>query len=309
MNLHQAIPFGFALVLAGCLGAGEKSGEEGTHAGETGLAIAMAAHTGGETDVDQMRYSISRVACVDGERIDELNRSITVKLESMKLPGGIAGFENSPLDENSEHPFADRFEVVPAGCYNIEAVPLAEGGEASADCAPAWAKSILVEDGETTDVFLISQCKGAAVGAVDTVVALNRPPMLEQVTYKPSKFISVGDKGTICVTASDPDGDPIEFAWTNVGPACDALIVSSNESKGKSTTQCVELNATMAGSFMFEVAIYDLLRHPESGALLRFEQVLRDLGYLNDSHDSLRLPLYVAANVEPSPEPDHPAEP
>jgi hypothetical protein len=310
MKLHHSIPLGFALVLAGCLDWGEKSGEEGTHSGETGLAIAVAANTGGETDVDKMRYSINRVACEDGDKIDALSRTITVKLESMKLPGGISAFENSPLDAGSEHPFADHFEVLPAGCYNIDAVPLAKGGEVSADCAPAWAKGISVEDGETTEVFLISQCKGAAVGALDTVVALNQPPTLEQVTYKPSKFISVGDKETICVTASDLNGDTIEFAWTNVGPVCDAPIVSSNERIGNSVTQCVELTATMAGSFMFEVKIYDLL-HLESGALLRFEQWLRDHGYPNDSHDSLRLPLYVAASVgvEPLPEPPPPIQP
>ena len=309
MKLHHATPLGLALLLAGCLGTQGKSGE-GSHSGETGLAIAAAANTGGQTDVAQMRYSINRVACADGEKIDALNRTITVKLESMMLPGGIAAFENSPLDKNSEHPFSDHFEVVPAGCYNIDAMPLTKGGADSADCAPAWAKGISVVDGETSEVALISQCRGAAVGALDTVVALNRPPTLEQVKYMPSKFISVGDTDTICATASDPNGDPVEFTWTNVGPVCDNPIVTANDTAGKSTTQCVSLTATMAGSFMFEVKIYDLL-HDESGKLIRFEQWLRDNGYPNDSHDSLRLPLYVAADPghEPSGSPDGLSQP
>jgi len=296
MKLHHAMPLGLALLAAGCLGTNGKSGEEGAHTGETGLAIAAAANTGGETDVAQMRYSISRTACAEGEKIDALNRTITVKLEPRMLPGGIPAFENSPLDQDSAHPYADHFEVMPAGCYNLDATPLTKGGELSADCAPAWAKGISIVDGETTEVFLISQCKGAAVGAVDTLVALNRPPTLEQVSYTPSKFISVGDIDTICVTASDPNGDPIEFTWTNVGPVCDHPIAVSNDQQGKSTTQCVQLSATMAGSFMFEVKIYDLL-HAEGGDLIRYEQWLRDHGYPNDSHDSLRLPLYVAADA------------
>jgi len=309
MKLHHATPLGLALLLAGCLGTQGKSGE-GSHSGETGLAIAVAANTGGQTDIAQMRYSIDRVACADGEKIDALNRTITVKLESMMLPGGIEAFENSALDENSEHPFADDFEVLPAGCYNIDAMPLTKDGAESTDCAPAWARGIEVVDGATSEVALISQCKGAAVGALDTLVAFNRPPTLELVKYMPSKFISEGDTDVICATANDPNGDPVEFSWTNVGPACDKPIVVANDTAGKSTTQCVSLTATMAGSFMFEVSIYDLL-HDETGKLIRFETWLRDHGYPNASHDSLRLPLYVAANPghEPSGDPDGLSQP
>ena len=296
MKLHHAMPLGFACLLVGCLGTQEKSVEEGAHTGETGLAIAAAANTGGETDVAKMQYSINRIACAEGQDIKPLSRTITVKLESMMLPGGIPAFENGPLDKSSAHPFSDHFEVVPAGCYNIDATPLTKDGEKSEDCAPAWAKGIWVLDGETTEVVLISQCRGAAVGAVDTIVALNQPPALEQVSYHPSKFISVGDTDTICVTASDPNGDPVEFTWTNVGPVCDNPIVVASDQGGKSATQCVALNATMAGAFMFEVQIYDLL-HDERGEMIRFEQWLRDHGYPNDSHDSLRLPLYVAPSA------------
>jgi len=303
MKLHHAMPLGLAFLLAGCLGTQEQSGEEGSHAGETGLAIATAANTGGDTDIAKMKYSISRVACEDGEKIEALNRTITVNLESMMLPGGIPAFENSPLDRNSKHPFSDHFEAMPAGCYNIDAIPLTKGEEQSADCAPAWAKGISVVDGEPAEVFLISQCKGAAVGALDSLVALNRPPTLEQVKYQPGKFINVGDTDVICVTASDPNGDPVEFAWTNVGPVCDQPAVVANDTGGNSTTQCVALHATMAGSFMFEVKIYDLL-HAE-GNLIRFEQWFSDHGYPNESHDSLRLPLYVAAGADIGPSDDH----
>src|SRR5947209_6707163 len=102
MKLHYVMPFGLTLVLAGCLGEHGKSGEEGSsHTGETGLAIAAAANTGSETDVALMRYSIDRIACAEGEKIEAMNKTLTVKLESMMLPGGISAFENSPLDKNS----------------------------------------------------------------------------------------------------------------------------------------------------------------------------------------------------------------
>jgi len=298
MKLHYAMSSGLVLALVGCLGTHEKSGPEGYQTGETGLAIAAAANTGESTDVALMRYTIDRVACLDGEKIDPLSRAITVNLEKMMLPGGIPAFENSPLDKNSAHPFADHFEVVPAGCYNVNATPLTKGGDKSADCAAAWAKGVKVLDGETTEVFLISQCKGTAVGAVDTVVALNQPPTIINLNYKPSKFISAGDKDIICATANDPNGDPIQFAWAHAdGPICDTPLVISSEKSGDSTTECVQIMPQNAGSYSFEVMVFDLL-HDESGNLITFEQWLRAHGYPNDSHDSLRFPLYVGARVD-----------
>jgi hypothetical protein len=297
MKTHHALFLGVTLALASCVGAHEKSGTEGVQNGQTGLAIAAAANSGEETDVALMRYSIDRIACEDGEKIDPLNRTLTVRLENMMLPGGIPAFENSPLDNNSAHPFADHFEVVPAGCYNLKALPLTKDGALSADCAAAWASGVTVVDGETTEVFLISQCKGTAVGAVDTTVALNQPPTILELNYQPSKFIRAGDKDIICVTAGDPNGDPIAFSWAHAdGPICDTPRVISAVSKGGSTTECVELMPKDAGSYSFEVRVYDLL-HDDDGNLVTYEQWLRAHGYPNDSHDSLKFPLYVGAAV------------
>jgi len=294
MKLHYTMSFGLALALAGCLATNEKSRTEGSQTGETGLAISAAANIGDKTDVALMRYSIDRIACADGDKFDALNRTITVRLEKMMLPGGIPAFDNSALDQSSAHPFADHFEVVPAGCYNINATPLTEEGDKSADCASARAQGIQVIDGDTTEVFLISQCKGTAVGAVDTTVALNQPPTIEQITYNPSKFITLGDRDVVCVTASDPNGDPVEVGWDQVGDQiCDTPLVISSQKDGDSTTECVQLNPMEAGGYWFEVKIYDLL-HDEYGSLILFEQWLRAHGYPNDSHDSLRFPLYVA---------------
>lgn len=293
MKLHY-MSFGLALALAGCLAVNDKSRTEGSQTGETGLAISAAANIGDKTDVALMRYSIDRIACAEGDKIDALNRTITVRLEEMMLPGGIPAFDNSALDQNAAHPFADHFEVVPAGCYNVNATPLTEEGAQSADCASARAQGVQVLDGNTTEVFLISQCKGTAVGAVDTTVALNQPPTIEQLTYNPSKFITAGDTDVICVTAGDPNGDPVEIDWNQTGDlVCDMPVVISSQKHGGNTTECVQLKPTEAGGFWFEVKIYDLL-HDENGNLIPFEQWLRAHGYPNDSHDSLRFPLYVA---------------
>ena len=302
MKLHNATSFGLVFALVGCVGAHEKSGAEKYQTGETGLAISTAANAGDKTDVALMKYSIDRIACEDGEKIDALNRTITVRLENMMLPGGIEAFQNSPLDKNSAHPFADHFEVVPAGCYNITAIPLDKNGDNSTDCAAAFAKGVKVLDGDTTEVFLISQCKGTAVGAVDTTVALNQPPTLLNLTYHPSKFISAGDKDIICVTAEDPNGDPVVFSWAQAsGSACDTPRVLTSQREGNNTTECAQISPMNAGSYAFEVKIYDMLRD-ENNNLVPFEQWLRDHGYPNDSHDSLRFPLYVGAAQSPNPD-------
>lgn len=280
---------------AGCSGTANQEqakGDQGGALGETGLALVAAVHDAGTTDVDALQYSIGRVACFDGEKFEALDRTISVRLEDMMLPGGIPAFEGSPLDDGSRHPFSDHFEVVPAGCYNIDATPLTAGGAVSADCSIARARGLEVLDGETTEVFLISQCKGAAVGAVDAVVALNQPPQLEQLTYSPSKFIHAGDTAKVCVTASDPNGDPVQFAWSQIDDAaCYGPTVVFDQVDGDRTTECVGIVPAAAGKYLFDVKIYDMI-HAENGQLVRVESWLRAHGYPNDSHDSLRFPLY-----------------
>lgn len=294
MKPRSYLLFGATLALAGCIdGTGDKgSGTDGSHTGETGLALQIAIDEHSDTDVAIMQYGIDRVACVAGEEFDPLRREVNVVLEKMLLPGGIPAWENSPLDKDSEHRFADHFEVLPAGCYNVTASPLTKGSTASEDCAQAFANDVQVDDGMTTEIFMISQCKGAPVGSIDSVVALNKPPQLGQVTFSPSKFIKTGEKTTVCVTANDPNGDPIEFEWDQIGGALCGADVISSQKQGDSTTECADVEPMEAGNYLFEVRMYDLL-HNENNKLVRYEDWLRAHGYPNDSHDSLRFPVYV----------------
>jgi hypothetical protein len=293
MKAHTSLVFGSILALAGCV-EGQRQAPEGTedtHIGETGLSIGAVVDTSGDMDVAFMQYGITRVACVEGESFEPLKRNIRVKLEAMLLPGGVPEWENSPLDKASDHPFADHFEVLPAGCYNVTATPLAADSSASEDCAAAFTNDVQVDDGYTTEIFMISQCKGAAVGAIDTVVALNRPPELVSLTFSPSKFITAGAKTTVCVTATDPDGDPLEIEWDQIGGGlCGETLVSSSIN-GSGIAQCVDILPMELGDYLFEVRIYDLL-HDENNKLMRFETWLKEHGYPNTSHDSLRFPVY-----------------
>jgi len=209
----------------------------------------------------------------------------------MMLPGGIPAWENSPLDKASEHPFADHFEALPAGCYDVTATPLSANGTASTECAAGFANDVGVFDGLTTEIFMISQCKGEEVGAIDSVVALNRPPTLVSLEYSPSKFIHAGSKTTVCVTATDPDGDPLKVEWDQIGGSlCGATVISS-DINASGITQCADIAPMEAGDYLFDVRIYDLL-HDENNKLTTFEAWLKLHGYPNTSHDSLRFPVY-----------------
>jgi hypothetical protein len=279
--------------LAGCLGAADEKGEGDSRSGETGLAITASVDTGGKTDVGLMRYSITRHLCVPGEKFDPLSRTITVPLETMQLPAGIPALDDNPLPKGSSHRFADHFEVVPAGCYKVSATPLTTDGEPSADCAASEVQNLWVLDGETTEVVLISQCSGGFVGAIDAAVALNQPPEIVDVKY--SKFMTVGDIVTVCASAKDPNGDWIQFDWSQIdGGACYGPAFLSSEKDPLGITQCVGILPVDVGDYWFEVKMFDMLRD-ENGTLIRVEKWLRDHGSPGTSHDSLKFPLHVGA--------------
>jgi hypothetical protein len=293
MKLHRCIVAG-VLVLVGCVLPSQPSDDEGTLIGTTGLEIGMAVNKGDTTDVGSVDYKIDRVACYDGEEFEALSLTVNARVESAMLP---PEFEGSPLDTGFSHPFADHFEAVPVGCYDIKATPLTAEGAASEDCAGAVAQDIEVEDGQTTEIFMLSQCKGAEVGAVDSVVAFNQPPQLVQLTYSPSKFAVQGGLTTVCATAIDPNNDSIEFDWSLVeGGMCAGPIVASTTKDGDKVTECVEITPNASGGFWFEVRMYDLITG-EDGKPIRIEDWLRANGYPNDSHDSLRFPLYVRTST------------
>jgi hypothetical protein len=294
MKSKISLLFGATLVLAGCVDGQllPDDGTYGSHVGETGIELGVAIDTSTDLDVAFMQYGIVRVECVAGEQFEPLSRDIRVDLEKMLLPGGIPAFENSPLDMSSEHKFADHFEVLPAGCYNVTATPLAGNGTASAECAASFANDVTVLDGRTTEVFMISQCKGAEVGALDSLVALNRPPTLVDLDFTPSKFIQTGGKTTVCATATDPDGDPLEMEWDQIGGSLCGEKVISSAINGSGLTQCVDIVPSEAGDYLFQVRIYDMLRN-ENNTLIRIEAWFKDHGYPNTSHDALRFPVYV----------------
>jgi hypothetical protein len=126
---------------------------------------------------------------------------------------------DKPLAEvtvSIDHSLGDALIVLPAGPYNVCAIPLNSAGRPSADC-PTTSTRAFVSDGGTSEVTMISKCRVPRTGAVVAVTVLNSPPVINNLVIRPSKFITACEVARLTVEASDPDGDPLSFLWEVVG--------------------------------------------------------------------------------------------
>ena len=172
------------------------------------LQFPLSAH-----DVTAVRFDIVPAG---GSCDDPALTSKNIPLESEPLPASIAG------PGAGMHQFADGLFVLAPGSYLACATPLA-GGAPSVDCARAQATAVVVA-GQTTEALLVSQCQGKPSGGLDVVVALNDPPQIGGLELSPSTFITTCEQATLTVTATDPDGDAISYAWEVVsGPSGPSL--------------------------------------------------------------------------------------
>ena len=283
-TLRTLLPSLLGIAAVGCnLWKADPPGDE-SNAGNA--AMALSTEVSSSSDVARVRTTIQ--SC-DGATRQEIESG----LHELSLPDGFEG-TGVPLDQQSSHRFAEAFLALPAGCYNVESMPLDANGQPSAVCFPAHAKEIEVTDGKTAEVWMVSQCDGPDVGAIATTTITNSPPTIRSVSYNPSKFIRAGSSVILSVTAEDPDGDPLEFEWAQVsGPNCNVSVIRLEDDGKTEKTQQVKITPMMDGRYEFGVTIYDLLRD-ENGKLIRFERYLEQQGDPHPSRDSLVVPLYVA---------------
>lgn len=166
--------------------------------------MRLVLDLGSGIDITGVRFDVTPVDCTSGLPLTGGTPVVVEKaLEEIELPGGIPDFEGRPLDASSEHVFADLFVTVEEGCFDVTATPITTGSP----CMAAHALNVRVEAGKTTEVFLLNQCEGKSPGALDVVSALNRPPVIKDVSFDKSKFTATCEPQQVCATASDPDGD------------------------------------------------------------------------------------------------------
>ncbi|MFN3197784.1 MAG: PA14 domain-containing protein [Bradymonadia bacterium] len=272
--------------LAACNSTPETPSTEGPATGATG--IALRSDILADTDVAGMQYTLTPVDCDTGAPNDPDGViSVTRDLEDILLPGGHPGFQDGPFDAASGHLFTDAFQAVPAGCYDVLAQPIDIDGELSEDCAAASEANVPVQDGEVTEIVLVSQCVGdGSLGAVDAVVALNHPPQLVDAYYDPSKF-TCQNTTTLCVVAEDPDNDPMVLTPRAPEGVLITMQVPVVNDLGQ-LVQCIEVEVPGPGQYPITLTVQDQMVGPE-GQLIPIESIL-DEGIL--SSDQITMPVH-----------------
>jgi hypothetical protein len=246
---------------------------------EQGRGTGLRSLAVGDESVDWFHYSIT--SCADGHEVASSDAPVRVQT----LPGNLESFVDEPFAWGSEHAMADSFQILEPGCYNVTVTPMVgEPGnfEPCHSCASATLNGVMVTEGLTEEVVLVSQCFGADPGAIDAVATLNHDPRIDNVIFPDSKF-SCGEPVTICVEMSDEDNDPLAAEISFVDEPCEASEVYDG---------CAEITCFAGGSFNPIVRVYDL---DDSGN--RLEDVLTEFGAASDSHAEIYTVVHIDSRV------------
>jgi hypothetical protein len=196
------------------------------------LAVTMVPFTGTDVVAIKVKVVPGSAACTAAalqEKTERIRPDVTL------APG---------------HPVADAFFVLPLGMFRACITPLSDltRGTPSSTCGPADGLATVMA-GATSEISVISQCKGEPRGGLDVLAALNRPPIINDLNMVPSKLALINHDVVIEVSASDPDFDFLTFRFTQVsGPSTGTLT-----SSGPMAT----FRASVAGTYEIHVVVSD----------------------------------------------------
>ncbi len=274
MYKRRGVVIGAAFLLAMGCGLATGCGEDGPDRDmperqpqDTGLALAIDFQ--GDTDVGGFRFEVREC---DGDLVKEETKS----LEDLVIPGMIPEFVDGPFDADSRHLFADYFTTIEPGCYDVAVEPVTTSGAPSQDCSPAVATEVFVVNGKTTEILMISQCKGDETGGLDVVAALNHPPSIKSIDYSPSKFVHECEIADVCVTAHTPNSDPLEFEFEQTAgqQLRFPLEVTDPVVEGDRVTSCMRAVPLWNDDYEFKVTVYDMFW--QEGQKVRMDDALAE---------------------------------
>jgi hypothetical protein len=296
------------LAAAGCVDQiADKADAQGTG------AMLSVDYFGG-SDVVGFHFTVERVACDASDAFSPFTVEATVDLVDGIFPGMIELIEQVYSAE-TRHLGADLFTALEPGCYDVTAAPASaiDGDDwtPSADCSVATAEGLAVVDGVTTEATLISQCVGDEVGALDTLVTLNHPPVVS-VDYptddRNGDGVANGDDGKfnyecepveVCATIYDVDDDPIETDWA-ITPASGVYSVTEGpltvigfDDGHRIWEQCIEVVTRVTDTYDVDVTVWDL--GYSGGGITRIE----DLVAPEQSRDEMTSPIHTNWAEEP----------
>jgi hypothetical protein len=285
-----------AILLAGCSNGllGDNSREN------TASGARLSIDYDLDTDVVGFHFEVERVACSgDDTDFERFFYEENVALDDMLFPGSIDFLEGAPFDASSMHQGADFFVALEPGCYVVTAAPASsiseEDWSPSVDCSTAESGVLEVVGGYTTETVLISQCRGELVGALDTLVLLNKPPIV--IPDIENKFNSQCEAVEICATAWDPNDDPIEITFENLSDAeffsidLGPLTLVDYEDGHRVWEQCATIVTDVIADYNVEIRAYDVA-YDEHGAEIRIEDLI-DM----ESHGFIQVPIHTGWNV------------
>lgn len=255
--------------------------------GQLGLTVDVLA----DTDISGFAFKAVAVDCATGvELVPPVVSTTTRDLEDMLIPGGNPHQAGRPYDASSAHLFADAFMWLDAGCYDVTAQPLDIDGNASADCAAAGRQNVSVSAGGTTEITLISQCRGVARGGLDVIATVNHAPQIDNLAYDPSKFTCEAET-TVCLVASDPDNDPLAISWQGDGANIQLISQSQTALEGGQTRFCATFGLAEPGSYTVSAVIQDLA-YDAAGNLVPIEDLLAQQVGGGNSRATVKMPIH-----------------
>lgn len=224
---------------------------------------------------------------------------------NMAIPGGVPELEDRPLDKNTKHRFTDLYVSLPAGSYSVSVTPLGEDKKSmDGVCFGGSRDTVIVDQGQTTEIFLMVQCTGQTQGALDILVGINHPPHIVNVELENvgnetgSPKYTCGDTIRVCATADDIDNDPLAFVVE--GAPLDCEIVPDSEPVfptnpvGQALTQCFEITCKgeQYKGTRVDINVHVLDMAWRGNRLVTMETILRDM----DINQSSRAVMHAMGN-------------
>ncbi|MCY1035076.1 Ig-like domain-containing protein [Corallococcus sp. BB11-1] len=144
---------------------------------------------------------------------------------------------------------------------------------APASAQTSWKAPDVLSSGTYTLRVTVTDGKGGSTQAtVDVAVQkVNQPPTVNATLSGPATLLA-GATGTFTVTASDPDGDPLTFAWSQTAPASKGTWVGGATG---ASAQWFSPEVATGTSFTLSVSVTDGASTPVVRSLTVFVSVPR----------------------------------